>query len=227
MAALPTAAVPADRPDPHQVRPATGAEGPTSTGRLLGLVRALIDYGRQLATTLQRRTASTNLADITRPFATLDIAEILARIARGLLRATALEARLDERLASQRAVPAAVNASSPRQPRAAPHVDPGANTAKSRIARLPTPAAIAAQVRRRPIGAVLADICRDFGIAPSHPLWRELSLAIIANGGNLATLFKDICKRLSVWLVDPPAAKHPAEPPPHLSPAFAPATGPP
>ena len=59
------------------------------------------------------------------------------------------------------------------------------------LARLPTPEDIAAQVRRRPVGAVIADIFRDFGIVPSNPLWRELSLAIIENGGNLATLFKD------------------------------------
>jgi hypothetical protein len=71
MAAPTTAAVPADRPDPHQDRQATGTDGPTSTGRLLRLVRALIDYGRQLATTLQQRTAATNLTDITRNFGTM------------------------------------------------------------------------------------------------------------------------------------------------------------
>ena len=39
-------------------------------------------------------------------------------------------------------------------------------------------------VRRQRIGAVLADICRDLGIPPSHPLWRELHLAINQYGGN-------------------------------------------
>jgi hypothetical protein len=57
---------------------------------------------------------------------------------------------------------------------------------------LPTPEQIAAQVRRRPIGAVIADICRDLGIMPNHPLWRELSEVIICHGGNLARLVKDI-----------------------------------
>jgi hypothetical protein len=55
MSAPTTAAVPTNRPDPHQDRPATGADAPSRTGRLLGLVRALIDYGRQLAGTLQLR----------------------------------------------------------------------------------------------------------------------------------------------------------------------------
>jgi hypothetical protein len=225
MAAPPTAAVPADRPDPHQDRPATGTDGPTSTGRLLRLVRALIDYGRQLATTLQQRSAATNLTDITRNFGTIDIAEILARITRGLLRAAALEARLDRRLPPRHAAPAAVTAPSHRQPRTAPHVDPSA--AEPRIVRPPTPAEIEAQVRRRPIGAVLADICRDLGITTAHPLWRELSLTIIVNDGSLASLFKDIFKRLSVWLTNPPATEYPTQSPPHLPAAFAPATGPP
>ena len=204
-----------------------GSDTPTSTGRLLGLVRALIDYGRQLAGTLQQRTSATNLADVTRHFGTIDIGEILARITRGLLRAAALETRLDQRLPTCHAAPAAVSAPSHRQPRTAPQVDPSASAAKPRIIRLPTPAEIAAQVRRRPIGAVLADICRDLGITTDHKLWRELTLAIIANDGSLASLTKDIFKRVSVWLIDPPATEYPTQSPPHLPAAFAPATGPP
>jgi hypothetical protein len=227
MSAPPTAAVPTNHPDPHPDRPATGADTPTRTGRLLGLVRTLIDYGRQLAGTLQQRTAATNLTDVTRHFGTIDIGEILARIARGLLRAAALETRLSSRLARQPATPAAPSAPSRRQPRAARPVDRSASPADPRPTRLPTPEDIAAEVRRRPVGAVIADICRDLGIVPSNPLWRELSLAIIENGGNLATLFKDTFKRISVWLIDPPAAGHPAGPPPHLPFAVTPGTGPP
>jgi hypothetical protein len=227
MAAPPTAAVPADHPDPNQDRPAADTHSPTSTGRLLRLVRALIEYGRQLATTLQQRTASTNLTDITRNFGTIDIGEILARITRGLLRAAALEARLDRRRPPRHAAPAAISAPSHRQPRTAPHLDPCASAAEPRIVHLPTPAEIAAQVRRRPIGAVLADICRDLGITTAHPLWRELALTIIVNDGNLASLLKDIFKRVSVWLTNPLATEYPKQSPPHLPAAFAPATGPP
>jgi hypothetical protein len=157
----------------------------TRTGRLLGLLRTLIDYGRQLAGTLQQRTAATDTADVTRDFGTFDIGEILARIARGLLRAAALETRLSSRLARQQAAPAAVpSAPSRRQPRAAPPVDRITRAADPGLARLPTPEDIAAEVRRRPVGAVIADICRDFRIVPSNPLWRDLSLVIIENGGN-------------------------------------------
>ena len=227
MPAPPAAAVPPNRPDPHQERPATGADAPSRTGRLLGLVRTLIDYGRQLAATLQQRTAATNLADVARNFGTIDIGEILARIARGLLRAAALETKLSSRLTRQQAVPAAPSAPSPHQPRAARPVDRSARAADPGPTRLPTPEDIAAEVRRRPVGAVIADICRDLGIVPSNPLWRELSLVIIENGGNLATLFKDTFKRISVWLINPPAGGHPAGPPPHLPLAVTPGTGPP
>ena len=227
MSAPPIAAVQTNRADPHQVRPATGAGAPSRTGRLLGLVRTLIDYGRQLAATLQQRTAATKLADVTRHFGTIDIGEILARIARGLLRAAALETRLASRLARQPAAPTAPSAPSRRQPRAARPVDRSASPAGTSLAHLPTPEDIAAEVRRRPVGAVIADICRDLGIVPSNPLWRELSLAIIENGGNLATLFKDTFKRLSTWLIDPPAAVHPAGPAPDLPFAVTPGTGPP
>jgi hypothetical protein len=227
MSAPPTAAAPPNRPEPHQDRPATGADAPSRTGRLLSLVRTLIDYGRQLATTLQQRTAATSLADVTRHFGTIDIGEILARITRGLIRAAALEARLASRLARQQAAPAAPSAPSPRRPRGARPVDRGASADDTGPTRLPTPEDIAAEVRRRPVGAVIADICRDLGIVPSNPLWRELSLAIIDNGGNLATLFKDTYRRISIWLTDPPAPAHPAGPEPHLPFAVTPGTGPP
>ena len=226
MSAPPTAAGPTNRPDPHQDRPATGADAPTRTGRLLGLVRALIDYGRQLAGTLQQRTSATNLADVTRNFGTIDIGEILARITRGLLRAAALETRLSSRLAREPCT------SRPERPIPSPTArrptrGPKRQHSRPRPTRLPTPEDIAAEVRRRPIGAVIADICRDLGIVPSNPLWRELPLAIIANGGNLATLVKDIFERVFPFPINPPATVHPGGPAPDLPFAVTPGTGPP
>ena len=47
-------------------------------------------------------------------------------------------------------------------------------------------------VRRQRIGAVLADICRDLGILPNHPLWRELRAVIVQEGGSLANLVRHI-----------------------------------
>jgi hypothetical protein len=167
---------------------------PSRAGRLLGLVRQLIDYGRQLAATLR---------DSPRPPGAGDITLILARITRGLLRAEALEARvvravprLDAEPAPPRApfhrhTPPAHAAARPAAARSVeglvPGLDPGIG--------LPTEEQIAAEVRRRPIGAVIADICRDLGIMPNHPLWPELRVLIIRHGGNLASLVKDILDR--------------------------------
>jgi hypothetical protein len=81
--------------------------------------------------------------------------------------------------------------------------------------------------RRRPVGAVIADICRDLGIVPSNPLWRELSRGIIENGGNLATLFKDTCKRLSTRPTNPPATAYSTASAVHLPSAVTLGTGPP
>jgi hypothetical protein len=72
---------------------------------------------------------------------------------------------------------------SPRKPRAAkpatataPHPD-----------RPPAPEEIEAEVRRRPIGAVLVDICLDLGIVPRQ-MDDELKLVLIGHGGSLVRL---------------------------------------
>jgi hypothetical protein len=166
---------------------------PSRSANLLGLVRKLIDYGRELATTIRRR-AFTDPTSVRCCFGTADVALILARISRGLHRANALEARL-LRIA-HRLDAAPRGAASPGRLRAPrPAATPAADEANARVVHLPTPEQIAARVRRQPIGAVIADICRDLGIMPSHPLWRELQLAIIKECGNFAGLVKDILEQ--------------------------------
>jgi hypothetical protein len=186
------AAIPVDISAPDPATP--GEDRPSRFRRVLDVVRKLIDYGKELATTLQRR-AITDLAAVTRPFGTSDIGLILARITRGLLLANALEARVVALAARPAAPPRPARAPAQRAPRAAPAARP-ADEADPRLARLPTPEQIAAEVRRRPIGAVIADICRDLGIMPTHPLWQELSVAIVWHGGSFPRLFKDIWDRV-------------------------------
>jgi hypothetical protein len=159
---------------------------PSPAGRLLGLVRQLIDYGRQLATTLRTNP---------HPFSTSDITLILARITRGLLRAEALEARIIRAAARLDAEPAPPRAPSDSRSPPARGTARSTGAARSLEVCLPTSEQIAADVRRRPIGAVIADICRDLGIMPSHPLWPELRRLIIRYGGDLANLVKDILDR--------------------------------
>ncbi len=196
------------------------APKPNRLSGLLTLVRQLIDYGRHLATTLRNNP---------HPPGAGDIAQILARITRGLLRAEALEARLTRSAARPDAAPAPPRAPARRQSPPARAATQPTDAAASHEALvpgldpgicLPTPEQIAAEVRSRPIGAVIADICRDLGIMPNHPLWRELQLIIIRHGGSLARLVKDILSRA----FERPASAWPAAPLP--SPAVC-GTGPP
>ncbi|HME27026.1 MAG TPA: hypothetical protein VKI44_37850 [Acetobacteraceae bacterium] len=167
------------------------ANQPSRVARLLDLARKLIDYGKELAVTLRQR----DVVHVARCFGTRDIALILSSITRGLLRANALEARLVQNAARLDAVPRRRDAPAQRRPRPARPADPCGDEADPRLAALPTPEQIAAEVRRRPIGVVIADICRDLGILPSHPLWRELSLLIIRHGDSLAALVMDVIAR--------------------------------
>ena len=71
----------------------TPATEPSPSGRLLGLVRKLIDYGRELAATIRQRTTTDPIFARCR-FGTTDLAQIFVCIARGLQLANALEARV-------------------------------------------------------------------------------------------------------------------------------------
>jgi hypothetical protein len=109
---------------------------------------------------------------------------------------------------------------------APPDAQPADPAQDPRLARLPTEEQIAAEVRRRPVGAVIADICRDLGIMPTHPLWGDLSPVILRYGGNLPRLWREILAQLRPRSTADSADRPPAWPaPPQRSPV--PATGPP
>jgi hypothetical protein len=203
--------------------PTAPAPKPSRVGGLLGLVRKLIDYGTFLAATLRQRGLG-NRPDIQgRTFGTTNVTLILARIARGLLRAAALADRLHRSATRLDASPP------PRAPRACAASAPTAAAAPPKprrcasrrstdddnalLAHLPTPEQIAAEIRRRPIGEVIADICWDLCIIPAHPLWRELQDAIISEGGRYAALAIDIIKRPRRL---PVPEDWPEQPPPYL-----------
>jgi hypothetical protein len=205
---MPAAAhLPGPTSDPDPSWDATPA--PPALNRVLSVLRRLIDYGKQLAATIQQRATAPGFALLAKPFGTADIAVILARITAGLRRAAALEATLNQRAArGQDLTPPSIRAPAARTPRPArqpappdaqPEPQPAAPAQDPRLARLPTEQEIAAEVRRRPIGAVIADICRDLGVTPGQfdrAFWDELSHAIIAYGGNLANFYINMNKRL-------------------------------
>jgi hypothetical protein len=192
------------------------APQPSRSFGLLVLVRALIDYGRELAGALREHgTAALGLS--IRHFGTDDVALILARIAHGLHLAAALEARITATAPRLDADPKPHRAPSQSKPRAPRTLAPRDDAAAPLAALvpgldpwicLPTPEQIAAEVRRRPIGAVIADICRDLGITPSHRLWRTLQSAITRYGGNYTRLITDMMDR--VFPLPVPAALLPS-----------------
>jgi hypothetical protein len=181
------------------------ASQPSRVGGLIGLVRKLIDYGTFLANTLRQRGLGNHPAIQGRLFGTTNVTLILARIARGLMRAAALEARLHRsaahldgaspsRASRARAASATTKAAVTTAPRR--HANPrNTDDDDALLAQMPTEEQIAEEIRRRPIGEVIADICRDLGIVPAHPLWRELHNAIMREGGRFAALVIDILKR--------------------------------
>jgi hypothetical protein len=202
MSDAPNPATPPPPADPPRDQPAgTGAR---PSAQLLNLVHRLIAFGRQLISTLRDQPESPAAKRAAYCFGTFNLAQIVARITSGLRLAAALEQRIirnADRLDTSESQTAARPVSIPTSSRIAL-----ADAAAAKVVRLPTSAAIARQARNRPIGAVLADICRDLGITPSHPLWRELHFAIIGHGGNYARLVIGLIQRIRISALDPDPA---------------------
>jgi hypothetical protein len=204
----------ADEPPPQSA----AADRPTSSGRLLSLVRRLIDYGSRLAATFRQSNSETAEPEVAIGFGTSSIVRIVARIVLALHRARLLEARIVS-IAPRLDAATPTSPPPPRTPRSgAPRV----TRPRPPLAQLPPLEQIAAKLRRQPIGEVLADICRDLGIVPTNPLWRELQEAINRYGGNFARLFKNWLDRAyPIAHIVARLKRKPAAPPPPVS------TGPP
>ncbi len=193
------------------------------SGRLLALVRKLIQYGREVAATVRQRVAA-DPGFAKSSFGTADLTVIFRRIARALLLAQALEARVLGRAAALDKGPR------PRRPRPArrPPASSPAEAGESRLDPLPTTEQIAAEIRRRPIGTVIAEIYYNLGIMPSHPLWREVQQAMFEFGGSLAKLLNKILDRALPLTVRPRSAGGPSSGSGSaLQPAMPSGTGPP
>ena len=213
MTAPPTGPAPAAHSNPP--RQQAQVQGGSQIGRFLGVVSWLITYGKDLADKLRQHAGTPAFAPLARPFGTTNLAAILARITRGLRLAVALHERLTERAARGRDI----TPPPPRLP--APHKSgkpcPRAQRARpeaaSDVVALPTPQEIAALLRRRPLGTVIAEICRDLGIMPGDlepELWRELFHAITEYGGSFSAYFAHLSRRLfpsSRAATQPPAPR--------------------
>jgi hypothetical protein len=177
-----------------------GLPARTRAGRLLSLLRKLIDYGQDLARTVQPGAAASVIFTVAVHFGTRDMALVIARITRGLRLAAALEAKLISRPLRLDADAAPVRAPADHTP--ADHAPDRARRPARRAEKrptlpdIPTEADIAAALRHRPAAAVIADICRDLGIVPAHPLWGEVMAVLSGHGGNVMKFFKEVMARL-------------------------------
>ena len=188
--------------------PPSPREASPEDARLLLVVRTLIAFGHEFIASLRGRNQTTPPLEVARQFRTIDLALIINRITRGLMIAQALQARLLRRQARAAAIPAqpaapARPASAPR-PDSAPFDPEPPNPAPRRPRRteaededeaellsgLPSAREIARRFRRRPVGAVIVEICRDLGITTQHKLWRDIQRAIIFHGGSMVRLLK-------------------------------------
>lgn len=197
--------------------PAPNTQGGNGCGRLLGLVRRIVDYGRDLMATLQRQNTPTPSSDVARRFGTWNLTLIIARIAHGLRLAAALEARLVRRPPVQEkphnsnpdrpTAPVRPKLVGPRPARprpARPEVTTQPDDTSALPHALPTVEEIAALIRGRPPGAVIVEICRDLGINATHPLWPEIRDAIIQYNGSLALMLKAWLRWSPDYLANPP-----------------------
>jgi len=181
----PSTAEPAKRPE------GDGAGVPQGIARLLLVLQWLIGYGQTVAATLHQRSA-TDLRRFTERYRRPDINEILARIRRGVMLAAALRDKLLARAKTGR------DLTPVKRRHSIAHANPAADGSdkRSRVCptnivdmpadQLPTAEQIAAELQRRPLGAVLADICRDLGVRPgdmTREQWQELQGLILDHGG--------------------------------------------
>jgi hypothetical protein len=228
MTTAPTTAALPNNPDPPPDQAPASATAPTRTGRVLGVLHKLINHGKNLLHTLQQCAAGAALPNtLPRNFGTFNVVLILSRIVRGLRLAAALEARLVAHPIRAAAAPAQVRAPSERPPRIAPPSDPRIARAAFPLPNIPTAQDIAAALRHRSVGVVIAEICRDLGIVPSHPLWNEIMAVVTEFGGSFVRLLKDTLNRIGAWFLEAAAREQSGRPVPWAPALAATGTGPP
>ncbi len=214
-------------PGPPKGRP--GKPVPQNIADLLVVLHILIGYGLHLAETLQHRAVARGFATIAQFFGTARVPAIRARLHRGLLRAMALENVLRARAARGRdlvfykprqprpraaqpaSAPPAPSVAAPQPAQPPPVRRPDPDEAPDPDA-LPTLAQLEAEIRRRPIGRAVADICADLGISPSlcrGDLWLALSEALMWYRGNLPKLMRQF-RRREIHFCNTEADRNPA-----------------
>ena len=200
--------------DPAQDR--SRGSMPERIATLLHVVRVLLRHGRHLAETVRDRAAAPGFTCIAACFGTTSLPVILAHLHRGILRAVALERVLLARAASGRdlnfVAPRTRTIARPPAPtdRSADSAPPASQVpapwpARSLLicdhpANFHTPSLeqLEAQVRRRPLGRTIVDICLDLAVVPGFctgAFWNELFDLTRCYGGSIATMVQERWRR--------------------------------
>jgi hypothetical protein len=187
------AAAPSDSPpDPPQDQCAPTFS--TNIEFLLHAARGLLGYGRHMFDTIHQRAVTPTFSAIAACFGTANVPTIIAHVARGMLRATALERVLLARAAAgkdidfvERHKPEPHPAAADAEPQQQPVGPPTPRKHAPRRSRptgwddpelyMPTLEELERQVRRRPIGRTIFEICLDLGVVPAlchSAFWNEL-----------------------------------------------------
>ena len=208
--------------DPAQDQP--GSTVPEHIAFVLHAVGILLGYGRHLLATVRQRATTPTFTTIAAAFGTADLSTILAHLNRGILRAAALERFLLARAATGRDV----NFPTPRtstvktplapanpqaEPPAAPSAIPKAIPPPSRPGGwdepkpfMPSPEDLERQVRRRPLGRTMVDICLDLGVVPgfcTSAFWNGMFEIMHYFGGNVGTLMREKTRRGEAFAQQP------------------------
>jgi hypothetical protein len=204
----------ASPPDPAQDHPA--ATAPTHIEILLHAVGILLTYGQHLIDTVRQRAAAPNFSAIAACFGTDNLATILAHLNRGILRATALERVLLARAAAGKDIDIVMRRTRAPETESAPTgVQPAQVTeylpARKHAPRpsrpagwndpelfMPTLEDLERQVRRRPVGRTIFDICLDLAVVPGFchsGFWNELFEVMTCFGGSIDKLMREKIRR--------------------------------
>src|SRR5690349_947547 len=206
---------PTTPPGPQPDRPAST---PPRLAALLAIVRTLLAYGRHLADTVGYRATTPGFMPLAACFGTIDLAVILAHLHRGILRTAALERVLlaraargrDIALPGHRARPVAAHPApaDPDAPAASPVARPPALRPLRHLPHdtaadfhTPTLQQLEAQVRRRPLGRTIVDICLDLAVVPGFctgTFWNELFEIMQRHRGSVANLRRERFRREQV-----------------------------
>jgi hypothetical protein len=202
-------------PTPDLDRAAIRRAVPAGIAQVLYVLRFLIDYACHVAAFAEECAMQGDIRPVAVPFGKgITIEALIIRVASGLKRALALREMLQQRAETGCDIEPVQRGASGPSGRSRP--DGEDRDKPPETERLPSAAEIAAELERKPIGAVVADICHDIGIVPSdltREQWDALQAVISTYGGSQAKLWPamqhTIEAQMEAVMLDPVHAPEP------------------